>query len=389
MTRRMKRLINDDSDPDYGTSDVFNGKRVNRIDMFQIQILSNEVLSAITDTTDIVSPLSLSPTYSQDAGICNEDNDVVIDIDASTYDDPSYAVTYVGELYNQLKSYENQFKITDYFTSQVFISHKLRGKCVDFIIQMCFEINARDETLFATITLLDRYLSLTSFDIKAPQLILLALSCLMISYKFEEVYFNIHRTLKIAESLITLNLLGDNIRLSKEMMVKTEVVILETVEWKLICPNVFTFCVRYLHVSDEELRRNAYQNRSEYESQKRIIHDLTSCIIDRILVESSLLTYLPSQLAAAALYIARSKSAVYGVKDWTRTLEFYTGYSKKDLEPIVKAVLGTFALEVATHENMKKILLTSEAINSKMTNILNGCRNKHGDETYEIVMNSY
>jgi len=175
---------------------------------------------------------------------------------------------------------------------------------------------------------MDRYLSLTSSDVKAPQLILLALSCLMICYKFEEVYFNIYNALRIAENLITLLKLGDHIIFTKERMVKTEALVLETVEWKLFHPNAYTFVVRYLHVSDEELNHNAtIDSRLQQSSRfdKTMIHDLTCCIIDRLLVESSLLRFLPSQLAAAALYIARSKSAVYGIKDWTNTLSFYTG----------------------------------------------------------------
>jgi len=330
-TRRMKRLAaaaglddnGDDGDNDVNdVSDDNASKKANDDNASKkafenqdvsFQILSNELMLTATDTTD-----NGSLSYSDDAII-----DAVIDIDANT-DDPTFASMYVQRMYHQLKSYEIEFKIQDYFKTQIFISHKLRGKCVDFIIQMCFEINARSETLYATIALMDRYLSLTSADIKAPQLILLALSCLMICYKFEEVYFNIYNALRIAENLITLLKLGENIILTKERMVKTEALILETVEWKLFHPNAYTFVVRYLHVSDEELNHNTTID-NRYDSHKTMIHDLTCCISDRILVESSLLRFLPSQLAAAALYIARSKSAVYGIKDWTNTLSFYTG----------------------------------------------------------------
>ena len=406
-TRRMKRLAaaagldeSDDNDDNDVNDDNASKKAFENQDV-SFQILSNELMLTATDTTDIAS---LSLSYSDDAIV----GDAVIDIDAFT-DDPTFASMYVQRMYYQLKSYEIEFKIQDYFKTQIFISHKLRGKCVDFIIQMCFEINARSETLYATIALMDRYLSLSS-DIKAPQLILLALSCLMICYKFEEVYFNIYNALRIAENLITLLKLGENIILTKERMVKTEALILETVEWKLFHPNAYTFVVRYLHVSDEELNHNTTID-NRYDSHKTMIHDLTCCISDRILVESSLLRFLPSQLAAAALYIARSKSAVYGIKDWTNTLSFYTGkiifiifiitssihilgYSKSDLDPVVYDIIKVFQLEVdmrTHHEKMKQVfhinVITAE--NNSKANILNGCRDKHGDETYEIVVNSY
>ena len=338
-TRRMKRLAAvaglDESDNDVkddnASKKAFENQDVSDVNddnatkkAFEnqdvsFQILSNELMLTATDTTDNAS---LSLSYSDDVMLGIID-DAVIDIDACI-DDPTFASIYVQRMYHQLKSYEIEFKIQDYFKTQIFISHKLRGKCVDFIIQMCFEINARSETLYATIALMDRYLSLTLSDIKAPQLILLALSCLMICYKFEEVYFNIYNALRIAENLIAVLKLGENIILTKERMVKTEALILETVEWKLFHPNAYTFVVRYLHVSDEELNHNATID-DRHDSHKTMIHDLTCCISDRILVESSLLKFLPSQLAAAALFIARSKSAVYGIKDWTNTLSFYTG----------------------------------------------------------------
>lgn len=342
--------------------------------------LDDDLLLTATDNTD-----NESLSYTQEK---------VIDIDAYKSDDPTYASIYVNELYIHMKNNETLYKVSEYFNIQVLISQKLRGKCVDFVIQMCYQINARNETLYATITLLDRYLSLTS-DVKAPQLILLSLSCLMISYKFEEVYFNIHYAIRIADELIASNLLGDNIRLTKEKLVKTEVVILKEIQWELGSPNLYTFLVRYLHVSDEELNHTAIQNNEDCELQKRMIRELTACISDRILIESSLLKYLPSQLAAAALFIARFKSAVYGIKDWTATLEFYSRYSKKDLDPVVKEVLYTFQDEVDIrehHDKMKKVLhvneMNSDAMNFK-ANILNGCLDKHGQETYQIVINSY
>ena len=142
-----------------------------------------------------------------------------------------------------------------------------------------------------------------------------------------------------------------------------------------------------MHVSTEELFSKPGGNIS---SQVEIIEELTSCIGDRILVESSLTTkYHPSSLAAAALYIARSKSGVKAC--WTSTLEHYTGFREKDLGNIIEDISGAFALEAVTlanNEKMKKILSTSDTINSNTT-ILNGCRNKHGDETYGIVINSY
>ena len=107
------------------------------------------------------------------------------------------------------------------------------------------------------ILLMDIYLSLESSNVNAPQLILISLSCLMICFKFEEAYFfNVQHALDIADALIASNSMGENIQFSKERMVKTELKILETVEWKLFTPNIYTFIVRYLKASDSDIKRN-------------------------------------------------------------------------------------------------------------------------------------
>jgi len=70
------------------------------------------------------------------------------------------------------------------------------------------------------------------------------------------------------------------------------------------------------------------------------------------------------------------------------------GYSKSDLDPVVKDVITVFQLEVdmrSHHEKMKQVFHINviPAENNSKANILNGCRDKHGEETYEIVVNSY
>ena len=68
-------------------------------------------------------------------------------------------------------------------------------------------------------------------------------------------------------------------------------------------------------------------------------------VLDGTLVHSNLQTkYLPSQLAAASLFIARTSRAF--VSSWSSCLMKYTNYHTNDLQPICKEILKAKKMDV-------------------------------------------
>ena len=67
-------------------------------------------------------------------------------------------------------------------------------------------------------------------------------------------------------------------------------------------------------------------------------------IIERAQLEYSLLSHLPSLLAACAVSMAR---AISDLSAWTNTLEYFTGYTQGKLFVCVEALQRVFALETA------------------------------------------
>lgn len=59
------------------------------------------------------------------------------------------------------------------------------------------------------------------------------------------------------------------------------------------------------------------------------LEQLSFFLVELCLVEFEMLKYMPSLLAAAAIYTAQS--TLYGVGQWSKTCEWYTGYSEEQL----------------------------------------------------------
>jgi cyclin B len=97
--------------------------------------------------------------------------------------------------------------------------------------------------------------------------------------------------------------------------------ILKTLEYKITIPSAHAFLVRFLKAAHAD---------------KRIVQ-LSCYILDGTLHSYNLLHYLPSQLAAAAVYIARR---TVGRNSWSPTLLKYADYCEEDITPIARALLA-------------------------------------------------
>lgn len=99
-----------------------------------------------------------------------------------------------------------------------------------------------------------------------------------------------------------------------------EELILKTLEYNVTIPSAHAFLVRYLKAGHAD---------------KKIVQ-LSCYILDGTLQSYNLLHYLPSQLAAASVYIARR---VVGRNAWSPTLLKYSSYCEEEVIPIARAIL--------------------------------------------------
>lgn len=96
---------------------------------------------------------------------------------------------------------------------------------------------------------------------------------------------------------------------------------MKTLEYQITIPSAHAFLVRVLKAGHAD----------------RKIVQLSCFLLDTTLLSYNLLHYLPSQLAAAAVYIARRN---VGRNGWSPTLLKYASYCEEEVIPIARAILN-------------------------------------------------
>lgn len=104
-------------------------------------------------------------------------------------------------------------------------------------------------------------------------------------------------------------------------IIDTEEKILKTLEYQITIPSAHAFLVRMLKAGHAD----------------RKIVQLSCFLLDGTLLSYNLLHYLPSQLAAAAVFIARR---TVGRNGWSPTLLKYASYCEEEVIPIARAILN-------------------------------------------------
>jgi cyclin B len=81
----------------------------------------------------------------------------------SVINDPQYTAIYSGDIFEFLKNQETKFTPTDVYMTplkQPDINGKMRAILIDWLVDVHLKFKLKDETLYVTVALIDRYLSL-------------------------------------------------------------------------------------------------------------------------------------------------------------------------------------------------------------------------------------
>lgn len=234
----------------------------------------------------------------------------VDDIDERDANDPLCATEYVQDMYKHFRSKETQTSVRPIFMEhQTHINERMRSILVDWLVEVHLKFKLVPETLYLTVNIIDRYLERT--EVSRPKLQLVGVTALLIGSKYEEIY---------PPELRDLVYICDH-AYRKEQILEMEEKVLKTLEYQITIPSAHAFLVRYLKAAHAD----------------RKIVQLSCYILDGTLQSYNLLHYLPSQLAAAAVLIARK---VVGRNAWSPTLLKYASYCEEDIMPVARAVLA-------------------------------------------------
>lgn len=234
----------------------------------------------------------------------------VDNIDERDADDPLCATDYVQDMYKYFRTKEVMTSVRPiYMENQNHINERMRSILVDWLVEVHLKFKLVPETLYLTVNIIDRYLERK--EVSRPKLQLIGVTSLLIASKYEEIY---------PPELRDLVYICDR-AYSKEEILDMEETVLKALEYQITIPSAHAFLVRYLKAAHAD---------------KKIVQ-LSCYILDGTLQSFNLLHYLPSQLAAASVLIARR---CVGRNSWSPTLLKYANYCEEDILPVARAVLA-------------------------------------------------
>jgi len=284
----------------------------------------------------------------------DEDDEVKIKyFDTSKINNVQIPKEYLNIIYyNLLKEEEREIKpMPDYtyMSRQNEINEKMRSILVDWIIEVHFKFGFTDETLFMTVSIIDRYLSIA--QISRTNFQLLGITALMIACKHEEIDLP-----KINDFIY----ITDNAYV-KEEVIKMEEMVLSKLNFSFLYPSPIKF-FEYLSL--------------HFHFEKKH-HMMGKYLMESFLLDVKNMKYKPSIISCACTYI---------VMKFFKMPNYHDSYSKKFY--VLDEAIGKYS-EHNIKECAKDICLYVDNINK--TNY-KACLKKYSKPEQEkvsiIIMNN-
>ena len=257
-------------------------------------------------------------------------------------------------------------------TDNIQLGYLKRFSFINLFISFQKELLLRQETLYLTINIFDRYIQKMTIDNKQSQdLNMIAITCLFIASKYEEIY-----PPYLKEFLDIFNK-----KYEKRDILLKEDEILSSLDFQVITISPLLFLNIFCQSNDE------CENK-EIKIEMDLCFHCAQFFAELCLVEPKFCELKPSLQAAICLYMARKLLLCdYGnnnKKAWTFDLAFKTNYSEIQIKKYIKIVIYTiknFFGNVYTRNFMamplyiKYITLEYSKISFKLKNIFIGENN--------------
>ena len=188
---------------------------------------------------------------------------------------PQYVEEYFNDIFETLKSTEKEFlPDSDYMSKRTDINSKMRSILNDWLVEVHMKYKLVPETLYITINIIDRYLSLK--DIKRNKLQLVGVTSMFIASKYEDIY---------PPEVKDFSYITDHAYTKKEIL-NMEIDILSSLNFNITFPTPFRFIEIYkqiLNFDDKTFTFAWY-------------------CIELCLIEYKMIKYKPSFLSACAVF---------------------------------------------------------------------------------------
>ncbi|XP_048742703.2 G2/mitotic-specific cyclin-B [Ostrea edulis] len=217
--------------------------------------------------------------------------------------------TYAHDIYSYLKMVEKRWHIPEDFLDHGEINAKTRAILMDWFIQVQVYLELLDTTLHMAVAFVDRILS--NQKVTANSLQLLGITCILIAAKYYE---------RFPPQVSDLVYLTDNTYKVSQVFVM-EMIVLKKFKFDLSTTDPVSTMEHFLEISPTD---------SMTKSMAKYMLDLTTTC-------HKFASILPTVLAASCVYVARKLFVMDKV--WTCGLEYFSGYTEKDLMKCVTELL--------------------------------------------------
>ncbi|KAJ7966559.1 Cyclin [Quillaja saponaria] len=230
-------------------------------------------------------------------------------------EDPETCGPYVSDIYMYLREMEMDPKRRPkpYYleTVQQDVTANMRGILIDWLVEVAEEYKLLSDTLYLSVSYIDRFLSMTV--VNRQKLQLLGVSSMLIASKYEEI------TPPHVEEFCYIT---DN-SFTKEEVVKMEADILKSLKFEMGNPTVKTFLRKFAVVAQENNKTTNLQ-----------LEFLAYYLAELSLLDYNLVKCSPSLVAASVIFLA--KFIIYPKRHpWSSALQEYSGYKSSDLKECV------------------------------------------------------
>ncbi|XP_030649134.1 G2/mitotic-specific cyclin-B3-like [Chanos chanos] len=245
--------------------------------------------------------LGSSPCHGDQQGRVPEE----FDIDKEQAGDCCMTPEYAKDIFDYLKDREEKFILTDYMSNQPDLNKDMRGILVDWMVEVQENFELNHETLYLAVKLTDHYLSTTVAMRESLQLI--GSASMLIAAKFEE---------RCPPCLDDFLYICDD-AYKRHEFIAMERNVLQGLNFDINIPIPYRFLRRYARVARANM---------ETLTLARYVCELS-------LLELELVPERASRLASACLFLAL---VTKGLGGWTAILEYHSGYTSRDLGPLVR-----------------------------------------------------
>ncbi|KAG8093019.1 hypothetical protein GUJ93_ZPchr0012g22137 [Zizania palustris] len=302
---------------DYGAP---GGAKRKRVALSDLPTLSNAVVLRQPPSRPVKPSKAREPALAAAAEVPGDGSSLEI---ASTPpppagDDPQLCAAYASDIYTYLRSMEVEARrqaAADYIEAvQVDVTANMRAILVDWLVEVAEEYKLVADTLYLAISYLDRFLS--AYPLRRNKLQLLGVAAMLIAAKYEEISPpHVEDFCYITDNTYT-----------RQEVVNMESDILKLLKFEIGSPTIKTFLRRFTRSGHEDKKRSVL-----------LLEFMGSYLAELSLLDYSCLRFLPSVVAASAVFLAKFTIDPC-TNPWSKKMQKLTGYKVSELKDCITAI---------------------------------------------------